>query len=138
MSAPEILGIHHVKYPVSDIERSRDWYERVFGMTTSVEFREDGTLMGVFLGEMGGPCPISLRQAPEHAGGLSGFDVIAWLVEDKASVETWAAWLDELGIEHSPVIEAGIGWILNFEDPDGIQIRLYTRQRHDQDRPSRR
>jgi catechol 2,3-dioxygenase-like lactoylglutathione lyase family enzyme len=131
MSAPAILGIHHVKYPVTDIERSRDWYERVFGLETSVEFREDGKLMGVFLGDVGGPSPISLRQAPEHAAGLSGFDVIAWLVEDKAAVERWAAWLDELGIDHSPIIEGGIGWIINFEDPDGTQIRLYTRQRND-------
>jgi hypothetical protein len=30
------------------------------------------------------------------------------------------------GIEHGPVINGQIGWIVGFRDPDGIEVRLYT------------
>ena len=35
-----------------------------------------------------------------------------------------------LGIEHSPVIDATIGWIVVLNDPDGIELHLHSRQRH--------
>ena len=31
MNRPGLAGIHHVKIPVTDLSRSRDWYARVFG-----------------------------------------------------------------------------------------------------------
>ena len=29
-----VAGIHHIKLPVSDVARSRAWYERVLGFET--------------------------------------------------------------------------------------------------------
>ncbi len=45
----EILGLHHIKIPVSDLVRSRAWYERVFDLEPVMEFRddEDGVVRGV-------------------------------------------------------------------------------------------
>lgn len=34
---PIILGLHHLKVPVSDLARSRDWYERLLGVRLAVE-----------------------------------------------------------------------------------------------------
>ncbi|HEX5406404.1 MAG TPA: hypothetical protein VFX16_29365 [Pseudonocardiaceae bacterium] len=41
---------------------------------------------------------------------------------------------DGLGIPHSPVIEASIGWLLVFDDPDGLQLHLYSWTSHGIDR----
>jgi catechol 2,3-dioxygenase-like lactoylglutathione lyase family enzyme len=38
MADIEFTGIHHVKLPVSDLARSREWYERVLGFTVEREF----------------------------------------------------------------------------------------------------
>ena len=41
MSQPALAGIHHVKFPVSDVAASRAWYEEVFGLTVQLEFRDE-------------------------------------------------------------------------------------------------
>jgi catechol 2,3-dioxygenase-like lactoylglutathione lyase family enzyme len=41
MSTGEILGVHHIKIPVSHIVRSRAWYERVFDLEPFLEFADD-------------------------------------------------------------------------------------------------
>jgi hypothetical protein len=41
--------------------------------------------------------------------------------------------LDGLGIAHSPLIEASIGWLLVFNDPDGLEIHLYSWAAHGED-----
>src|SRR5919199_592715 len=48
-----LSGFHHVKLPVSDVDRSRQWYERTLGLTTDIEFIEDGVLQGVALAGSG-------------------------------------------------------------------------------------
>ena len=37
-----ISGVHHIKLPVSDVGRSRAWYERVLGFELLMDFVEDG------------------------------------------------------------------------------------------------
>jgi hypothetical protein len=37
----------------------------------------------------------------------------------------WAGYLDELSVPHSPIIEASIGWLLVFNDPDGLELHLH-------------
>jgi catechol 2,3-dioxygenase-like lactoylglutathione lyase family enzyme len=135
MSKPEITGVHHIKFPVSDLAASRAWYERVFGFRVTLEFEdEDGVVRGVAgdlpgLGNIG----LALRENPESAKGFSGFDPISFGIADREAAEGWAAWLDELGVEHSPVIEASLGWIVSLRDPDGIEIRLYSFAMHGND-----
>ena len=62
-----LSGFHHVKLPVSAVAHSRDWYTRVLGFTTDIEFVEDGVLMGVALAHEGMPAGIALRHDPERA-----------------------------------------------------------------------
>lgn len=48
MKSGEILGVHHVKVPVVNLARSREWYERLFGVEALIEFPdEDGVVRGV-------------------------------------------------------------------------------------------
>ncbi len=123
-----ILGVHHVKFPVREIGRSRDWYERVFALEVVHEFREDGVVRGVAYRIPGSQVSLALREAPEEALGLEGFDPVAFLVEDRAALVAWGHRLDTLGIQHSPITDGTVGWIIEFKDPDGLNIRLYTRE----------
>lgn len=129
--APTLAGIHHVKFPVTDLGRSLDWYERVFGLSVQMEFRDDddGPVMGVVFEPISGVC-ICLRQNPGAAVGIAGFDPVSLAVADRDDLDAWAAHLDGLGVERSPVIDATIGWMIVFHDPDGTEHHLYTVATH--------
>ncbi len=112
---------------MSDLARSRAWYERVFGLEAILEFRddEDGVVRGVVYRAMG-DLTISLRENPAAATGVAGFDPFAIMLRGRPDIEHWALRLDELGVSHSEIAEATIGYILTVDDPDGLQLRFYT------------
>ena len=114
--APRLAGVHHLKLPVSDLERSRAWYESRLGYAVQVEFVEQGTLMGIGLAHPAGGPDLALRLDP-----------------DRESIEALAARLTALGEEHAGVHQATIGWILPLlHDPDGHEVRFYTMEQHRQ------
>jgi catechol 2,3-dioxygenase-like lactoylglutathione lyase family enzyme len=121
-----------VKIPVTDLTRALDWYQRVFDAHVELEFPdEDGVVRGVAMRVPGvDNAWVSLRENPEVARGLQGFDPVMWGVEERADLEAWAEHLDALGISHSPVIDASVGWLLVFSDLDQLEHHLYTRVRH--------
>ncbi|MFN8028639.1 MAG: VOC family protein [Acidimicrobiia bacterium] len=123
----QILGLHHVKIPVSDMARSREFYERVLELEPLTEFRDDhdGVVRGVVYRSKG-DLMISLREQPVAAAGLRGYDPFAMLLRGRADIDHWVDRLDELGIDHDPVVEATVGSMLRFLDPDGIEVRFYT------------
>ena len=139
MAGPLLAGIHHVKIPVTDLNRSVAFYSQVFGFTVGWEFPEaDGVVRGVAGRVPGlGETMLSLRVNLVAAQGCAGFDPVSFAVTGQADIEAWAAHLDELGIEHSPVIEASIGWLLVFSDPDGLQLHLYSWAAHGIDQSGR-
>jgi catechol 2,3-dioxygenase-like lactoylglutathione lyase family enzyme len=129
---PMLAGVHHVKIPVTDLARSIAFYADVFGFTVEIEFPDsDGVVRGVAGNVPGlGDTMLCLRVNQAAAEGCAGFDPVSFAVADQAAVEGWAARLDELGLAHSPVIEATIGWLLVFDDPDGLQLHLYSWTEH--------
>ena len=130
-AAPELDGIHHVKLPVSDLNRSRAWYESRLGYRLATEFIEDGTVMGVALAHPNGGPDLALRLNPELAARAAGFDYFAIGVPDKATIDRLARRLDELGQAHAGVHRASLGWILpEVLDPDGHALRFYTMEHH--------
>jgi len=128
-----------VKFPVSDLAASRAWYERVFGFRVTMEFPdEDGVVRGVAGVVPGlGDTDLALRENPEAAHGFAGFDPVSFGIADRAAADAWVARLDELSVEHSRVIDATIGWIVSFHDPDGTEIRLYSFSPHRIDQSGR-
>ncbi len=44
--APVLAGVHHLKLPVRDLARSRDWYASRLGYEVAMEFVEGGELVG--------------------------------------------------------------------------------------------
>ena len=123
-----LSGFHHVKLPVSDVARSRDWYTGVLGFTTDIEFVENGVLMGVGLAHAGMSGGIALRHDPDRAKALSGFDAVALLVPTREDVHRWKARLDEAGASHGGIVTGHRGGavLVELHDPDGIEIRLYA------------
>ena len=132
---PLPAGIHHVKIPVTDLARSVAFYSAVLGFTAELEFPDsDGVVRGVAGHVPGlGDTMLALRVNPDAARGCAGFDPVSFAATDQAAVERWAAHLDGLGIAHSPVIEATIGWLLIFDDPDGLQLHVYSWAAHGKD-----
>lgn len=131
MSAPELAGIHHIKLPVRDLARSREWYESRLGYTTIIEFVEHGKLMGVGMRHPNGGPEIALRLDPARADAAAGFDYFAIGVTSLEAIENLAAHLTALGEAHAGVHLATIGWILpGLLDPDGYEVRFYTTTNH--------
>ncbi len=129
--APQLAGCHHLKLPVSDLERSFAWYERTLGYVRAIEFVEKGVLMGIGMDHPRGGPHLALRLDPDRAKAAAGFDYFSLGVADKEAIDGLAARLDTLGERHAGVHFASIGWILpNLRDPDGHEVRFYTVQQH--------
>jgi glyoxylase I family protein len=55
----------------------------------------------------------------------TGLDHLAFGTESVRELEEWARWLDTCNVPHSGVKDvAGVGGMLNFVDPDGIQLEF--------------
>jgi catechol 2,3-dioxygenase-like lactoylglutathione lyase family enzyme len=129
--APALAGVHHVKLPVTDLARSREWYESRLGYQVQIEFVEQGRLMGYGLAHPNGGPQLGLRLDPERARAAAGFDYFAIGVPDREAIDRLAARLTKLGEEHAGVHWASIGWILpELHDPDGHEVRFYTITHH--------
>jgi catechol 2,3-dioxygenase-like lactoylglutathione lyase family enzyme len=128
-----LAGYHHVKLPVRDLAASIRWYTSVLGLDVAIEFVEAGVLRGAALRDPGATLMLALREDPERAVHLAGFDPIALAVPDLPGLQAWAERLDALAVAHSPISEGTVGWLIaGLTDPDGIEIRLYTLTTRDQ------
>ncbi|HEY3878197.1 MAG TPA: VOC family protein [Trebonia sp.] len=129
--APALDGVHHLKLPVTDLARSREWYQSRLGYQVQIEFTEQGKVMGYVLAHPNGGPPLGLRLDPERARAAAGFDYFSIGVPDKEAIEELAARLSSLGEVHAGVHWATIGWILpELHDPDGHEVRFYTTRHH--------
>jgi catechol 2,3-dioxygenase-like lactoylglutathione lyase family enzyme len=123
-----IKGFHHVKLPVADVARSSAWYRQVLGFEVTLEFVEDGVVMGMALTDPSGSVQLAIRHDPARAAALSGFDPIALAVPTRADVDAWRQRLDDLGQPHGGIVTGHKGGsvLVGLRDPDGIEIRLYA------------
>ena len=55
-----------------------------------------------------------------------GLDHIAFGCASRGELVEWAARLDELGIAHGGIVDAGYGSGLSFRDPDTIALELFA------------
>jgi catechol 2,3-dioxygenase-like lactoylglutathione lyase family enzyme len=109
MSLPSIQGIHHLKFPVRDLDRSLGFYERALGARRVAAWdhvHKDGTRYAVILEVPGLGTHLELRLDPGAAERQRGFDPVTIAVEDRNALRAWADHLDAAGIPHSPALTA--------------------------------
>jgi len=129
--APLLDGVHHLKLPVADLDRTRAWYESRLGYHATVQFTQGGRATGLVMAHPNGGPMLSFPLDPERAARVSGFDYFSIGVPDKNALELLARRLADLGEENYGVHFATIGWILpGTHDPDGHEVRFYTTEHH--------
>jgi glyoxylase I family protein len=127
-------SIAHVRLTVTDIERSRQFYESVFRWPVLLEVPDNADeatrnqlsfLFGGVIYDLGGTLlglrPVAADHFDEDRCGL---DHIAFRLGSKAELDSAAAHLDEVGVQHEPVKDIGPAYILEFRDPDNIALEL--------------
>jgi len=127
-------SIDHVRLTVTDIDRSRKFYESVFGWPIWAEMPSNpdeatrnqfAWLFGGVVYDLGGALiglrPVAADRFDENRVGL---DHIAFRVPAKADLEAMARHLDDLSVPHEPVKDIGPLYILEFRDPDNIALEL--------------
>jgi catechol 2,3-dioxygenase-like lactoylglutathione lyase family enzyme len=126
-TAPALEGIHHLKLPVSDLDRSLAWYQDRLGYQVMREFVEDGVRMGIAMTHPNGGPDFAIRLDPDRARTAAGFDYFAIGVPGHEAIESLAAELTERGDHHAGVVRTPVGWVLlGVQDPDGHDVRFYT------------
>jgi catechol 2,3-dioxygenase-like lactoylglutathione lyase family enzyme len=129
--APSLDGVHHLKLPVADLDRTAAWYSTRLGYRPLIRFTKAGQDTGLVMVHPDGGPMLSFVRDPERAARVSGFDYFSIGVRDKHALEALAAHLDALGEANAGIHFATIGWILpNTHDPDGHETRFYTTDHH--------
>ena len=125
----QISGFHHVTLPARDLDRSGDWYERVFGFQR-VLIEEDEDRVTMVLLEHPEGMLLCLHQRPDPGPAWPGLGsavaVLSFRVASRADLERWDGRLAELGAEHSGPRQAHLGWALDVIDPSGLRVQLHT------------
>ena len=127
---PRIQGLNHLSLTVTDLARSRDWYERVLGFRVVNTVNVGGYETVVMVDPASGTV-IALNRHPSNSGDpfsetRTGLDHLSFAVGDHSELDAWRDHLDRAGVAHSPVAEDPFGIVLVFRDPDNIQLELFS------------
>lgn len=118
----KVQGFSHVTINVSDLQRALDFYTGVLQMRLVHRGRRDAYLEW-------GSAWICLQERSEYGalnGRQLGVDHVAFYIDEQdfdAAVERLRA--HQVRIVRGPV-RRGVGWSVNFLDPDGTQLELHT------------
>ena len=132
-TVPAVTGYHHLGLTVCDIERSEEWYGKVFGFQRAfVEPHNEGTGFAVVMNIPGTPVFLGLDKHDAHEGEQfgehrTGLDHLAIGVASREELDGWVQHLDALGVEHSKIndmTEPFPAATLCFRDPDNIALEL--------------
>ncbi len=126
--------IAHIRLTVTDITRSREFYESVFDWPINLEIPKDADddmrerlafLFGGVIYNVGDSRvalrPVAVDRFDEDRTGL---DHLAFRLGSKSELDGAAAHLDSLGVAHEPIKDIGVMYILEFRDPDNIALEL--------------
>ena len=132
-------GLHHVRITVTDLARSRAFYEDVLGFTVAAESPGDpsdpavradplqlyGGVVFATNGILFGLRPVADPDDTFQSTRV-GLDHVSFAVATRADLDAAVLALEGAGVEHGEVVEMadfGIA-ILSFSDPDGVHLEL--------------
>ena len=126
----------HVRLTVTDLARSRAFYDDVFGLPVAFELPEDADeetrrqlwfLFGGVIYRLGDSL-LGLRPVgeDEFAENRTGLDHVSFAVPSHADLVDAVATLDQRGVAHGGIKDIGAGHILEFRDPDNIALELFA------------
>ena len=129
-------GFAHIRLTVTDLVRSRAFYDQLFGWDVAYEVAADADeatkqALGFLFGGLIYAAPgglVGLR--PVAPGGDAfdenrvGLDHLALSVASRADLDAAVEALEALGAPHEQVKDLGQVLILEFRDPDGIALEL--------------
>lgn len=126
----------HVRLTVTDIKRSRAFYDQVFALPVAFELPADADaatreqlsfLFGGVIYKLGDSL-LGLRPVSddEFAEDRTGLDHVSFAVAAHSDLEAAATTLTDLGIAHGGIKDIGAGYILEFRDPDNIALEFFT------------
>ena len=126
----EFPGLHHAAVTVSDLDRSREFYGRLFGSDPVLD-EDTGSFYHVVyaLGNgslFGLHTHTTPNDQPEFSEYRSGLDHVSFGLASRTELEEWESKLNEVGIEHSGIVDAHYGSGLSFRDPDNIALEFFA------------
>ena len=125
MTTPTLSGLHHVMFPVTDLDAAATWFESVFAAHRLDELDhldEHGTLIAVVL-RVPGLVPMVLLRHNENVPKMSES---ALGVADRAELVRWATHLDERGVAHSEIMAGRVGDVLTCAMPGGPDLMIFA------------
>ncbi|WP_346742428.1 VOC family protein [Rhabdothermincola salaria] len=126
---PVFPTITHVALTVTDLERSVPWYQRLFDAAPALD-EDTGPFRHVVWSV--GDTLVGLHQFPDGSSDAAfderrpGLDHLSFACRDRAALQEWAERLDELGVDHGGIVDAGYGSGLSFRDPDNIALEFFA------------
>jgi catechol 2,3-dioxygenase-like lactoylglutathione lyase family enzyme len=129
MTSPiTMTGVHHVRLPVSDLPRSRAFWQDVFGYVWDFDFPGTDGPGAVALRHPDGGPNVVLWVDAERARASRGFVWFGIGLPTASAVEALRDRLDAQQIAHGGVQGAFVDVKLPFvEDPDGHLISFYVK-----------
>lgn len=124
-------SLQHVAITVSDLQRSTQWYSRLFGAEPVLDEDEEGGQFHHTVFALDGGMLFGLHthmgketkdRASEHRTGL---DHIGFALTGTTELEHWLDRLDRLDIAHGGIKKAHYGSGISFRDPDNIALEFF-------------
>ena len=131
-----VTGFAHIRLTVTDLARSRAFYDALFGWDVAFEMPEDpdeetraalgflfGGIIYTFPGGLFGLRPVAPGD-DAFSENRVGLDHLSLAVASPAALDAAIEELDALGASHGPVKDLGDLLVLEFRDPDGVALEL--------------
>ena len=124
-------ALTHAALTVSDLDRSREFYGKLFGSDPVLDedagsfyhvvwLLDGGTLIGIHQQKK------ELESRDPASEFRPGLDHLAFACANRAELEQWEQKLNELGVTHGGIVDAPYGSGLSFRDPDNIPLEFFA------------
>ena len=113
---------------MNDVEESARWYQAPLGDALVVKRSAPGWRRtriewpdGLIIGDTRFDGPMTERFTPLSVG----LDLVGLACTSPDEVRSWTQTMDQLAIEHGPVVAAPCGWAVMAHDQDNIPVEFF-------------